>query len=175
MNVKNKLGLSAVVATLMLILLTLVLVGILWAVIGGIFSDNVDDSKNCFGNFDKVTINERYTCYDPSVSPKEFKFSINVDDIEADAIIVGISDNSGQKISFKLNKSGSYPYLKPLNGNYGDNVSVPGENSGLTYIFNVDSKLSGNRPDLIEIIPVIEGSQCEVSSRVSEIVYCSAL
>ncbi len=173
-KMKNKHGLSAVIATLMLILLTLVIVGILWAALGGLL-EPIDESKKCFNLFDKITLDESYTCYNGSGLGKSLMFSIDVDDVDLDEVIIVIT-SAGSSNSYTIKKDAQIiSNIKPYNKSYSDPVRSPGENSQRTYVLNTDAEGITTRPESIEIAPVIEGKQCEVSDSITEIVYCTAL
>jgi len=170
---ENKKGLSSIIATLMLILLTLVLVGILWTVITNLFNKNISDTESCFDIFDKVQVNEQYTCFNATTS--ELQFSISMGDISVSEVLIAISGN-GQKKSFKLsNDDQTFNFLRPYNGNYNANVKLPLNNSGLTYFYNLSSQGFSGKPDKIELAPVIKGTQCDVSDSTTEIIYCTSL
>lgn len=170
---KNNKGLSAVIATLMLILLTLVIVGILWAVVTGVFDDQMQNTKNCFGNFEKVTMNEQYTCYNGS--DKTLLVSLSIGEIEVDEVIISVADVGTQK-SFTIKKDlSSVDNVWPLGGNEGDQVKLPGEFEGRTYIINITAEGFISRPDMIEIAPRIGEDLCDVSDSTNEIFYCTAV
>jgi len=167
----TKKGLSAVITSLMLILLALVLVGMLWAIIGGLTEDKLDDAESCFDIFGKIEINEEYTCYDSST--KELQFSINRGDIEIDKLLIAISGD-GKKQSIEIPKEDtSLTYLKYYQGTYNEVLKIPDKNQGRTYVYNITDGGFTSAPDGIEIVPVIGGSQCGVSSSLEEIVSCS--
>jgi flagellin-like protein len=171
-KINNK-GLSTVIATLMLILLTLVLVGILWAVISNLVSNKLEDTQSCFDNFEKVKVNEQYTCFNGSTN--EFQFSISIGDVKVDEVLVGISGD-GQKKSLKISNTPTViSGLRPYKGLYTDTSVLPQNNSGLTYVYNLASGGFSTKPTKVELAPVISGNQCDVSGSTQEIVYCGSL
>ncbi len=172
----KKRGLSTVIATLILVLLAVVLAGIVWTVVNDVVKKETDYTESCFGIFEKVTISNDYTCYNLSdyngethdFSVKEFQFGIGITDVEVDELLISVSW-PGEVQSFKI--PGNYPYLKYYNGNYGEDLNLPGEDSGKTYVINV-TRLGFEKPDSIEIAPTINNHQCEVSDSLFEIVGC---
>lgn len=166
----KKKGLSAVVATLMLVLLAIALVGILWGVISNLVSDKLGATQSCLDVFEKVTLNDQYTCYNRT--SKETRFSISIANIEVDEVIVSISAE-GQTKSLKItNENKTISNLKPYKGNYGENVTLPDKNAGLTYVYNMTGVGFSEEPDSIKIAPTIKGTQCDVSDSILEIWYC---
>lgn len=167
----NKKGLSTVIATLLLVLLTLVLVGILWNVIGNLVSNKLDDSQNCLNNFGKVTLDSQYTCYNST--SKELQFSINVGDIDLDKVLLGIT-SQGQRVSLEIaTQDKTYSHVKKYNnGTYGQPIRLPLKNGALTYILNTTFYGFTQKPDKLEVAPVVKETQCEVSDEVFEIPNC---
>jgi FlaG/FlaF family flagellin (archaellin) len=168
---KNKRGLSAVIATLILIALTMTVVLVVWGVVVPLVKEQLEETESCFGVFEKVIIDSMYTCY--NFSSNRFQFSINIKDVDVDEVVVSISGEGATK-SFKItNEQQTIPGL----ANYGstgfgtDWIKLPEKNAGLTYI------ASGfpDKPDFIQIAPVINGKQCDVSDSLSNIDNCLSL
>jgi len=170
----RKRGVSGVIATVLLIGLVVVIIAVVWGVVMNLVKENVDSTSSCFGNFNKVELNNQYTCYNANSS--ELSFSVSVGDIELEKVMVLIS-GSGTTKSVELSSIGLIKdYLKPYGGNWGSAVTKPGSNSGKTYVINLshaDVGLSG-KPDLIKISPVVSGTQCETSDSISNIEPCQA-
>ena len=168
---KNNKGLSGVITAVILIALAFSLVTIVWVVVNNLVQEELDDVESCFGVFDEVTINGRYTCYN-SIS-NELQFSINVKDINIEEILIAIS-GAGTTKSFTITseeKTIANLANYQSTGFGTDQIKLPGKNAGLTYVTNAFS----NAPDLIEIAPIINGKQCGVSDSLSEIDNCLSL
>lgn len=161
----NKRGVSGVITVVILVGLVMVTTAIVWTVVNGLVSDRIGDAEACFGNFEKVTLNNRYTCYDSSSN--ETMFSINIGDIEVDSVIVSISSEGATKGYTITDEVTNIEGLTNYSG--GDDVIIPGKNSGLTYIATEYS----SEPDSINIKPVINGKQCDISDSIIEIDSCS--
>jgi len=160
-----------IVTAVIMIGLVMVAAIIVWVVVRNIIQDRLEGVESCFGIYDKVTINSRYTCYKPSNN--SFQFSISLKDIDVDSIIVSIS-GAGASNSYTLTNqnqtiSGLANYSSGVFGT--DMIQLPGKNAALTYIASGFSE----KPDLIQIAPVIDGQQCEASDSLSEIDDCSTL
>ena len=160
----NKKGLSGVITAVILIALVMAATVILWTVIKNMVDESLSGAESCFGNYGKITLNERYTCY--NTTSDELHFSISVGDVEVDEIIVLISGD-GTTRSFSLNKT-----ISQITGltNYtgGNDIIIPQKNAGLTYVANGFAI----KPDLIRLAPIIGGQQCEISDTVSNIEAC---
>ncbi len=164
---QNKKGLSAVVITVILIALSMAAIVIVWTFVNNMVKKQISSSESCFGNFDKVKINQQYTCYE-KISDTEYKirFSLMIGDIETDKVIVSVSSANAIK-SYEITNEDqqdigltTYPS--------GGEVKLPEKNAGLTYIatgFN-------SAIDLIQIAPVIGGNQCEISDSLSYVEEC---
>lgn len=156
---KNKKGISAIIATLLLVALTIVLVVIVWTVINGLVSQKINQSSACFGNFDPVTINDQYTCYNSS--SHAVQFSLDVGSTNVDGVIVSIS-SSGTSSSISINSTaGQVPNLSLYNGT--TTVMSPAKNSGITYLYNWTGS---DVPNSIQIAPIVSGQQCGASNAV---------
>ena len=164
---KRKKGMSEVVTTVLMIGLLLGLVSIVWVTINNLVSKEIKTTQTCFGNFDKLALNEAYTCY--NLTTKEFYFSLSVGDIPLDNIIIMIG-GEGTTNSINLNSTSSA--LANVR-NYPSNtsgVTAPASNSGKTYIYSgLDVA-----PDYIRISPVIGGEKCQESDALTNIEACSS-
>ena len=160
----HKKGISGVVTAVLMITLVLAATAIVWGIVNNTLNKQISNSESCFGNFEKVTINPVYTCYDSSAG--EVHFSLSIGDIEVDEVVVSISSAGGTTpytiAGTDPGNTGLTLYLS------GGDVILPGINSGLTYVASVSAK-----PDLIKIAPVLNGQQCEISDTISGIESCS--
>lgn len=162
----KKRGVSPIIATILLVGLAVVLVGVVWAIVNNLVQDQTQQASACFGIFEKVTLNEDYTCYNKGENI--FQISIDIKDIDVKSIIVSVEGKEVTK-TFELSNT-------PLDqeGVYrGDasQVILPPKNGGKTYI--IDSAFGIELPPkAIRISPNIKGYQCEVSSSVTQIGEC---
>jgi flagellin-like protein len=163
----NKKGVSGVIATVMMIALVLVVVSVVWVSINNLIGEKIDESEACFGNFGKVTLEKKYTCQ--NVSSGEFQFSINVGDITVDSVLVSVGSVSAAK-SITINGS-SISNVKMYGGVSGGTISLPGKNSGFTYVIDLASFGVGT-PNSIKIAPIINSRQCDVSDSLATIENC---
>lgn len=163
----NRKGISAIIATVILIALTMAVVAIVWGVVTNLVSEQLEESGSCFNIFGKIELNQRYTCY--NTSSNEFLFSVDVGDINVEKIVVSVTGQGTTK-SYTLTGEeqtitnlASYPGGEP-------EIIMPGANSGLTYI----SSDFSSRPDSIKVSPVIGGKQCDVIDSMQTIASCSS-
>ncbi|MCK4647832.1 hypothetical protein KAT24_02795 [Candidatus Pacearchaeota archaeon] len=165
---KNHKGLSGVITAIILIALVLAATVIVWGVVNNLIRKQMESSEACFGNYDKVTINGIYTCYD-SIDDT-FQFSLNIGDIEVDKVIVSVSSEGSTNSYTLTNDAQPIPGLANYSSTgFGtDFIKLPGKNAGRTYIASGFTE----KPDLIKIAPIIGGQQCEVSDTISNIEVC---
>ncbi len=164
---KNKRALSSVVVTMLLVLLTLTLTGILYSIINPLVQNNLKKSKICLEMMDKVELSSSDTCYDNA--QKKLLFLVDVKDTETiDRLDIVISNNQTQK-SINLTKT-----PQTSNGlSYYDSpgaVEMPGKKSGILYDYTWADTYP---PVSIEMIPSIEGFTCSGSDLISQIPLCS--
>ena len=171
---KNKRGVSEIIITLIMIGLVLVATAIVWGAVNGVIKSKIDSSKSCFGNFGKVTIEKKYTCYDGNPDNSLFgryvRVMLNVGDVDIEGVVVSISNQDETK-SFKITNTeqtidGIHTYDNRTS------IKLPDKNGGKTYRFRWDPS---SAPKAIQIAPIINGNQCDVSDTLSNIDLCATL
>ncbi|MCW8966502.1 MAG: hypothetical protein OQK82_07440 [Candidatus Pacearchaeota archaeon] len=168
---KSKKAISGIITAVIMIALVMAATAILWGVVNNIVNEQLDEAGSCFDLYDKVTINNRYTCH--NTTSDELRFSINVGDIDLSGLLVSVSGDGDSK-SFKLtseNLTESYLFNYP-NKTLG--IALPEKNSGKTFILDLTS-VGISKPDLIQIAPIVGSKQCEVSDTLTEIDNCLLL
>lgn len=171
MKTRNKKGVAPIVATMLLIVLVLVLVATIWVIVNNLVEDKLGESEACFGIFEKVNLNSRYTCY--YSDSNKFQFSINIEDVDVDEILVGISAE-GTSVNFKINKTGSEIANLVMYSTGDTNIILPSKNAGLTYVFNMTGAGFSEIADSITIAPIIKGTQCSASDSIYKIDRCTS-
>ncbi|MGD9275996.1 MAG: hypothetical protein PVJ67_02390 [Candidatus Pacearchaeota archaeon] len=165
----RKRGLSGVVTVLILVLLVVTLVSFVWVMVKNLVEDRLEEAESCFGIFDAVTINSKYTCYNSS--SYDVQFSINVGDVDLEKLIVSVFDSS-TKASKSYEITNVLSTVADLSAYpSGAQVVIPNKSSGRTYI---GTGFSG-KPGFIEVAPIIDGKACKVSDTVYDIPDCSIL
>lgn len=170
-SINSKKGLSGVITAILMVAFAIALIAIVWVVVDSLVRDKLNEAGSCMNTFGEITINDIYTCYDSVNS--YFQFSIGVGDIDVSSVLVSIA-GAGQTKSFTITNT---PATIPNLANYGstnfgsDNIVLPGENGGLTYVTNAFISM----PDLISLTPSVDGKQCEISDSSYEIENCLAL
>ena len=191
-NMEKKLfykhGLSGVITAVIMIALVMAAAVIVWGVVNRTIRGQTEGAEACFGNYNKVTINSIYTCYDPVEDT--FHFSLSIGDIEVDEVLVSVSSEGGTTPYTLTNEdqiiTGLFPYVTQgdvcfteegctspevcINRNCVTprNIILPNKNAGLTYIATGFT----TKPDLMRIAPIISGNQCEISDTLSNIESC---
>lgn len=168
MKFYNKKGLSEVVTAILMIALVMSLGVVIWSVSKNLVTEKLSKSSSCFGNFNQVTIGKQYSCV--NFTSNETKVSLNVGDVDIEGILVSISGNSGAK-SFTIKSGSSFTYVKPYNGAYGASLSLPGKNSGLTYVVS-NINIGVSDANSVAIAPIISGNQCEASDSLNKMDNC---
>tara|TARA_Y100000034_G_C6803795_1_gene360733 strand:- start:34 stop:537 length:504 start_codon:yes stop_codon:yes gene_type:complete len=166
---RNNQGVSGIIAAILLVGLVVVAIGIVGLVIRNTISEQIERTESCFGNFNKVTINNLYTCH--NTSSGNLLISLSIGDITVEKVLIAIS-GTGTTKSFEIHNSSS-----TITGftNYPsglDSVKLPSKNGGLTYIYDLTTGGFSGKPDKIEIAPTISGTQCEISDSLLSIDDC---
>ena len=158
----NRRGVSGVVTTFLLVMLTIFLVAIVFVAIREGIGDVTEGSKKCFGNYGKVEFQREYTCYD--YFNNEVQISIRLGDIEIESLSVLILSEDDSEDFTLMSEGVSFPRLR----NYGEEknnaglVKLPGKKAGATYLYDWDFGASGEVTE-IKLVPIIAGKKCGVS------------
>jgi hypothetical protein len=164
----KKKAMSEVVSSILMVVLVLVLVGVVWGVINNVVNQQIRTTEKCSGNFGKITIDEKYTCY--NLTSKSFDFSIVVGDIAFDKLLVSIASQGSTKVLVLNSTSTILTDVINYPNKTGGGITAPTPNSGKTYIYNGTTF----RPDSIQVAAVIGGEQCQTSDSLTIIEDCSA-
>ncbi len=162
----SKKGLSNVVVMVIMIALVLAIMILVYNLVISTVEEQTEKAESCgIDLIEKVYINDDYVCYNSS--SKEVIFSISIGDILLDELLVVISDEGSSKTFTLANESSEDIHY--FNGTKGKEARIPGPKSGKTYIVNV----TGIKPTQMQIAPVVNGNQCDVIDKISNIVDCS--
>jgi flagellin-like protein len=172
---KNKNGLSTVVATVIMIAMVIAAIAIVWGVVSNLVADELEGADACVNIFDKVEINGAYTCYDLT-TPGDFKFqfSLSIGDIEVDEILFAISDEGSTK-SFSIDNDAKIISGITNHPSGDSSIVLPEKNAGLTYIYNLSASGFSSGPDSLEVAPTINEKQCGSSDSLTDIPNCASL
>ena len=162
---KTKKGLSQIVSAVLLIAITLI-VGVIIANSTNVFvKDKLEDAQSCFELFEKVKINNDFTCYDKINN--RVQISLIVDEVEIESILIAINTNQSSFV-FTLNEENQT--ITSVT-NYPDDsigVKMPAQESAKTYYVGGINEY----PLKIEIAPKTEKTQCETIDFVETIGVC---
>src|SRR3989344_2913423 len=174
----NKRGLSGVVETVLLVLLTVVAIGVIAAFVVPLVQNNLDSAGSCLDVFDQVILNEAYTCLNSEsadldettvdledyILNEDVLVSIKVGKIEVDGFLVALS-REGETKTFEIKKEdlaamdgadGVSMYRKRLNSN--DPIEIPTKNEGKTYRIRGFANV-----ERVQIAPIVNGEPCSVT------------
>ena len=152
----NKKGISAVVATVLIILITVAAVTIIWAAIIPMINDQLNRGTVCLDAMTALTIeNKGYTCYVDNGAGNPDDVSVQIaygsKDIDLYGIQILVSDSSGNTVSWTEDVANNLPDTN------GEKV--------LTYVNAVET------PTAVKIAPIVNvgGQQetCDASASVA--------
>lgn len=133
----NKRGLSPVIATVMIILITIVAAGIIASFTIPFVQNSLGEGKECFDVLGEINFAESsYNCYyesslNNSQSTSAFSVKIDGERISGFSFVLG---NDGTSDSFKVTENSTNQLIGMLNGNYNQVLSVPKDGGVRTYI-----------------------------------------
>jgi hypothetical protein len=176
MKRKNKKALSTIVATVLLVLLTVVAITIVWTFVNKFIKDQTDAScQQVQTNPGLVALNEYYTCFNSTSN--EVQFSINIGEVEIDELLISIlADGATQSIVLNntdtLISNPPVRYYKTGEPGVPTLVKLPVKNAGLTYHVG---GFTGDKIDWIKIAPTVNGKACEATDTINSVVNCNIL
>lgn len=128
----NKKGVSSVIATVLLILVTISAISIIAGVIIPFVKDNLTEGGSCLTVSDELSIISEESCYD--ISDVNTNVRIRAGNIDLEGLYIVIEQNS-QDISYEIYEGQSYPEI-----NGGAPLKIPKEGGGeINYLFNFRS------------------------------------
>jgi len=160
----GKKGLSQVIGTVLMVLITLALIAGLWGPIQSFMTKNIDKAEACTGNFEKIVLNNEYTCYNSTSN--ETYVSIGMKDIDIDSLLIAVNYKDDSKLFRVENGSNTIDGVS----NYFDRsatIQLPKKNSGKTYVVK-----GPGRPVIINIAPKIMDEQCDVIDKMEPVGIC---
>ncbi|MFQ5531596.1 MAG: hypothetical protein ACE5ES_03195 [Candidatus Nanoarchaeia archaeon] len=167
---KSKKALSGVVSMVILVGLVIGAIAMVWVIVKNLVEDKLGEAGTCFGVFEKITLEDSYTCSNSS----SVVFMISVGNITVEEILVAVYDDSGSK-SFRIPDSDGETGFMIYGGVLGGPIPSLGANSGQTYIIEYESIQGLSKPKSIKIAPKINGKLCGDSDSILQISDCSLL
>lgn len=168
----SKKGLSTIVTTLLIVGISIVAIGIVWASANKLIKGQINNSEACYNMNDKVQLNSKNTCYEEDDGNYTLRFEVEVKDVNLSGLIVSIG-YGGESIGYTLNTTNQeisglvrYPITVPAK-----ELKVPGLNQGFSYRAGNFTSII----DSIEVTPLVEGVQCGVSDSLADIDNCALL
>jgi hypothetical protein len=174
MKSQYKKAMSEVISGMLMVGLVLVLIAAVWVVINNVVGKETKNVESCFGNFDKVKINRIYTCYNSSPQDPFLQFSINVEDILVDNILVSVASGGNSKTITLSSEEAGLSYLSTY-PSYLPGAVMPSIGSGKTYMLNMTNASLTGIPDSIQVAATINGQKCQVSDSLENIDSCDDL
>jgi hypothetical protein len=154
--IKTKKGVSPVIATILLVVVSIAAIAIIAGIIIPFVRDSLDDSKKCFEIRDYVTIDSgsAYTCYQNDSGDYFINISVKrgVKETNIEGFMIAIS-GGGSSETFEIKNGTSDQRIKMLDGT--SNLVIPTRGGTRTYSLNT----STNLPEIgyAEISPILGG------------------
>ncbi|MEK6909156.1 MAG: archaellin/type IV pilin N-terminal domain-containing protein [Nanoarchaeota archaeon] len=124
---------SPVVATVLLLVLTIIIGGIVFSVVIPFVNDKLGDSKDCLDTFEGVEFPEsRFNCYDSNSSETGFSVKINKEKISK--VKVGLINNNGNSDVYDIYNGSTVSNLRVLGANPDDPLTFPSVGGQRTYV-----------------------------------------
>jgi flagellin-like protein len=156
-------GLSAVIATVLIILVTIVAVSIIAPFVFKFVRTNLDDSSTCFGVVNDISFaNTEYNCNAASGPTERTGFSVKIDNEDITAFNI-VLQRGGTGNTIEISAGSHDPRLMMLNtvtpGTFNEALLFPDVGGVRTYI-------ADSRYDTVQIAPVVGGKICDVAETI---------
>lgn len=168
--VMNRFGVSPVVATVLLLVLTIVIGGIIFSVVVPFVNDSLGESKECLDTFEGVEFPEsQFNCYlSGAVSGTgidETGFSVKVNKEGITRIRVALIDDVGNSDVYDIFEGTSERHLRPMGAVYTDALEFPSTSGQRTYVVDriyKKAEISALTPsgDVCSVSDVLEFEPC---------------
>ena len=149
----DKKGISAVVATVLIILITVAAVTIIWAAIIPMISNQLQEGTICLDAVSQVTIGGGYTCYNANTTTSEGNASIQIKH--------GAKDFTLSAVQVLFYEGGSTTSVT-----YDTASNLPGVNEEKVVTVLYDNKTVAG-PDKVEIAPIVTVGNAQETCGVS--------
>lgn len=139
---KNKKGISAIVATVMIILITVAAVGIVWAAIIPMIRNQLEAGTICLDAISQVQVSDAtgYTCRDATGDNVSLQIMIGSGDVNLAGLQVLISAKGNTE---------SYDLLES------EGIVLPGVNEANVYVIDTSSVSGKLDIDEVQIAPIV--------------------
>ncbi|MBI5149011.1 hypothetical protein HZA33_05000 [Candidatus Pacearchaeota archaeon] len=165
----DKRGISTLIATILIVLIAVVAVGIIWAAIMPMITNASRLSQAC-SQVASIVINAQagYTCYDQSTNEILIMISRGSTEIELAGAQISILFQGTSK-SFEIEAGKEYPNIRMITQTeYGLPLETPGKNEDKTYVIDSTDMSTIEEVKLAPIIKVgISKKKCSVSSSIT--------
>jgi len=151
----NKKAVSPVVATILLVLISIMAVAIIAAVIIPFIENMLEGGASCVDMLDKVRVQEE-SCYDESVP--EVRVRIHMGDVELDEIVVALNLEDERRI-YSL-KDGEDGVGIQMYGSPAQPIVLPAKGGGeKTYV--ITDIGATDKPKSVDVHPVVNKKICD--------------
>lgn len=130
-------GVSPVIATVLLLVLTIVIGGIIFSVVIPFVNDSLGESKECLDTFEGIEFPEsQFNCYLTVASGgiDETGFSVKVNKDGIFKAKVALIDENGNSDVYDLFENASAGHLRPMGAAYADPLEFPSTSGQRTYV-----------------------------------------
>ena len=131
-----KRGVSPVVATVLLLVLTVAIAGVVFSVVIPFVKDKLGNSKECIDAFDGIEFPEsKFNCYKTSSGQSgETGFSVKINKEGIYEVKVSLVDSNENSDVFSIKEGASNQGLRSIGESYGDLLTFPSAGGQRTYI-----------------------------------------
>jgi len=157
---KMKKAVSPIIATVLLILITITAMLVISGFVLQTIKNTTKKTQECSEILGKISINPAYTCYNESSGEVYVDISLGADSPEIKGFLLSLAGEGIAK-NFKIEKGKSYENIRVIDKAYGEEIEIVGPGEEITYIINI-SAIDERLKDSVTIMPITtSGYKCE--------------
>lgn len=162
---KNKKAVSALVATVLLILITVAAVGIIWGAIMPMLNSAMEMGQACLNARLTIDTTSGYTCYDTIENEVMIMVGRGAEEFELAGMSIIIS-GGGQSRTFQFKEGSAVGGVKMIDGT--TTIQIPSTNEERTYLLDIGTNLTSVEEAKVAPIARVGKTDrtCDVSSKV---------
>ncbi len=148
----NKKGISSLIATVLMILITISSVGIIIQAVMPIIKNNLEIANQCDSIKLSINTEEGYSVYDPATNTLSISVSRGAEETGLAGIQIKLISSNGTSKVIEIKEGGNYSFI--------DSTQMPEINSEKVYLINVE-ELNISEIEKVSVAPIIKVGKTE--------------
>ncbi len=163
-----KKAVSPIVASVLLILITITAAIIIGAFVKNMIQNLANKSKECGELLGKIHIDREATCYNKTTQEVYVGVALETGSPEIKGLFIAL-EGGGVRKAFKLIEGNNYTNVKEIDKNYNEAITIVKPGEIVAYVFNI-TDIDTRLKESVTITPITEGGyKCgEIKETITE-------